>query len=461
MKPTPIGRVSRHREIASLLASDFPWDAAQRVDEAFALDPNRGGRTRSYPMVCAVIYDQLVQVLGSSRQVAVELACPDTPWWQMIRDAATRRGIDVPETPMRRHHYEWLRNTYLQTDDGLVAVNAAFRENAADDAVLIGLCDPDGGGSLTHPDPDRVVAGDGKVVTPRFKTNPKKRRKLNKRTGELRTVQADPDAGVHFTGGGDRVFGTKFVLLSTRGNKRNQRIILDAMYTPSNEAADALIALERTLPLVLGCQAVAYDGAFRGKHLRPLLKRHGVMPVSRLHSAQHGQVPDRHLGIVSVLNGTTSKIDVHLVNGAPCLRSYSVDGDPIITPIRRIRTERRGRPGAYRMYNMYEIPADHGGGTLRLRLDQTEEDLSTGFNREEHLRAIPPDDPDHATIYGRRNDTESGNRLLDDSMLRERAHTVGWRRQLLNVMCWAAVRNAVAVAQHCPQCAGLDPPLAA
>ena len=121
----------------------------------------------------------------------------------------------------------------------------------------------------------------------------------------------------------------------------------------------------------------------------------------------------------------------------------------------------RGREGQWRLYNVYQVPEGHGGGTIRLRLDQTDHDRDIGFNREEHLRVIPPDDPDHAVVYGRRNDTESGNRLLDDSMLRERAHTVGWRRQLINVTCWAAVRNAVAVWQHCPDCVGLDPPAAA
>ena len=90
-------------------------------------------------------------------------------------------------------------------------------------------------------------------------------------------------------------------------------------------------------------------------------------------------------------------------------------------------------------------------GTIRLRLDQTAADVLTGFNREEHLQPIPADNPDHQVLYWRRNDTESGNRLLDDSMLRERAHTVGHRRQLLNMITWAAVRNASAARQHAPK----------
>ena len=461
MSVTTLGRVSRHREVAAILDAGFPWDTAERLDAALTLDPTRGGRPRRYPTVCAVIWNQLIKIFGSSRQVEVELGCVESGWWQQIRDAAAARGIELPVEPMRRYHFEWLRNTYVEADEGHAAMGDAFREDAALSAVLIGLCDPDGDGSLTHPSPNRVVVGDGKVVTPRFKTNPRNRNKLNKRTGEIRTVQADPDAKLHVTGGGERVFGTKFVLLSARGDHRNQRIILDVAYSPSNEAADALAALERTLPLLPGAQAVAYDGAFRGVHLRPLMKRHGVVPVSRLHSGQHGQVPDRYYGKATVLGGTATEIDVHIVNGAPCARTFTVDGEPITAPLARVKTERRGRPGAHRFYNVYTVPTDLGGGTIRLRLDQAEDDVATGFNREEHLRAIPPDDPDHAAIYGRRNDTESGNRLLDDSMLRERAHTVGWRRQLLDVMCWAAVRNAVAVWQHCPDCVGVDPPLAA
>ena len=85
---------------------------------------------------------------------------------------------------------------------------------------------------------------------------------------------------------------------------------------------------------------------------------------------------------------------------------------------------------------------------MRLRLDQTAEGLERRFNRAEHLRPIPPDDPDHDHLYARRNDTESGNRLLDHSMLRERAHTVGRRRQLVNLINWAAGRNAIAVHHH-------------
>jgi hypothetical protein len=180
-----------------------------------------------------------------------------------------------------------------------------------------------------------------------------------------------------------------------------------------------------------------------------------------MHSGQHGSVPDRHLGIIEVTGGSKDSVDIHLVNGAPCVRTFNVEGKPITTPLTRTQTQRRRNLARWRLYNLYEVPAEHGGGTIRQRVDQTAEDEKTGFNREENLRVIAPDDPDHDALYGRRNDTESGNRLLDDSMLRERAHTVGRKRQLLDVISWAAVRNASAASQHCRDCTDLDPPLAA
>lgn len=459
------GRLSVHAQVRTFLYSDFVWDAADGIDAALPVDPNVGGRPRAYPMVCALIWCGLVSVFGSSRQVEVELGCTSSPWWLMVRQAAAemRPELSIPERPMKRHHYEWLREQYLVSDRGLEIVSESFTRVAAAQAQNIGLCDPEGGGSLTHPSRDRVVAGDGKVVTPRYKTHPRNQRQVNKETGEIREKHVDPDADLHVTGGGERVFGTKFVLTSGRGDERNRRIVLDVIHSGSGgEAKWAIKSLHRTLPLLPGAQAVVYDGAFRGTHLRELIKQHGVVPISRLHSGQHGSVPDRHLGTVEVSGGTRDTVDIHLVNGSPCVRTFNVEGEPITTPLTRVQTQRRRNLDGWRLYNLYEVPSEHGGGTIRLRVDQTTDDAAKGFNREEHLRVIPPDDPDHDELYGRRNDTESGNRLLDDSMLRERAHTVGRRRQLLDVISWAAVRNASAAAQHCRRnCADLGPPLAA
>ncbi len=471
MTAAPVaGRLSRRATVRAFLEDDFIWDTAERLEALAALEanPSRGGRPRAYPLVCALIWDGLVSVFGSARQVDVELACPDSGWWDLIRRAAAKKaGVLLPEQPMRRHHYRYFRDRYLTaTDAQLAEIADAFTTHAARLAVQIGLCDPNGDGSFTHPSADRVVAGDGKVLTPRYKTSPHQRGTLDKTTGEVRMKRADPDAGLHVVGGGDQAFGTKYVLISTRGDARNQRMILCVEYSPTKarggEAAIALKALDRVLPLLPGAQAVVYDGALRGTHLHHLLTHHGVITIARIHKAKGGKKRDTYLGRTPVHgNPTLSEVDIHLRNGAPHLRQIAVDGTPTLHPLTRSRILRRHDSDGWRLYGEYALPDDLGGGTVRLRLDRTTADITAGFNREEHLRPIPPGDPDHDRLYGRRNDTESGNRLLDDSMLRERAHTVGHRRQLLNLTTWAALRNATAAHQHARPDTSDPPALAA
>ena len=114
--------------------------------------------------------------------------------------------------------------------------------------------------------------------------------------------------------------------------------------------------------------------------------------------------------------------------------------------------------GTYRWYNDYRLPDDYGGGTVTVRLHQNRDDESRGFNRAENVRQIPPGDPDFETLYRRRNDAESINRHLDDTLWLRRAHTIGARRQLLNVITYAMGVNAMTMRRHG---SGVAPPQAA
>jgi hypothetical protein len=51
-----------------------------------------------------------------------------------------------------------------------------------------------------------------------------------------------------------------------------------------------------------------------------------------------------------------------------------------------------------------------------VRLHGNEADATRQFNRTENVRVIPPSDPDFKALYARRNDAESINRAIDDSM---------------------------------------------
>lgn len=463
-------RLSQRTAVKALLDDGFLWEAAARLDALAAetADPTRGGRPRRYPLVCALIWDALVSVFGSARQVEVELACADSAWWDLMRRAAVRNaGILLPKDPMRRHHYRYLRDRYLAANDAqLDTLSRVFVNHAAELAQRIGLCVSEGPGSITHPSANQVIAGDGKVVTPRYRTNPKDPVVVDTDTGEIRTKRYDPDAGMHVVGGGDQAFGTKYVLLSTRGDARNQRVILAVAHSPTKgagEAHTAIKALDTVLPELPGAQGVIYDGALRGTHLHRLITNHGIIPIARVHKTKGGKVRDEYLEDVPVTGNTQglTRIGIHVVDGEAHARQIAVDGTLHLHPLTRTKLARRRNRDRWRLYGEYRLPEQLGAGRIRLRLDRTAEDIAAGFNREELLRPIPPGDPDHDGLYGRRSDTESGNRLLDDSMLRERAHTVGWRRQLVNLTTWAALRNASAAHQHAPPATGEPPAQAA
>jgi len=62
--------------------------------------------------------------------------------------------------------------------------------------------------------------------------------------------------------------------------------------------------------------------------------------------------------------------------------------------------------------------------------------------------ADSPGDPDFERLYRRRNDAESIDRHLDDTLWLRRAHSVGHLRQTLNVLTYALGINALAVHLH-------------
>ena len=55
---------------------------------------------------------------------------------------------------------------------------------------------------------------------------------------------------------------------------------------------------------------------------------------------------------------------------------------------------------------------------------------------------------DFADLFRRRNDAESINRNLDDTLFLRRAHSVGHRRQWINLLGFALMVNSLALAEH-------------
>jgi len=136
---------------------------------------------------------------------------------------------------MRRHHYLYARKRLLRVPGQLQAFASRHRELATHQAEALGLCDPDGPGSWTHPDLRRMIHADGKVVAPLYRAKPGDTR-VDKTTGEILARRAEHDAGLHFDGDGEIAWGTKFVLVAARTDDPHGRVILDIDWVPNPAA---------------------------------------------------------------------------------------------------------------------------------------------------------------------------------------------------------------------------------
>jgi hypothetical protein len=449
--------VSLLEHLEALVANPVLYRLGELIPEQA---PGSGGRPRHYPGYAYVLYAALVSVYTSTRKVETEFSHPDN--WANLRRLVRQRfpnepSKHLPERPMRRHHFVYVRDRYLTDEATWDELRSAFTEGSAAQAVEdMGMCRSDGPGSLTHPDLSRMLYADGKVITPVYKAKPGQK-KVDRATGEVRELRADPDAHLHITGGGEPAYGNKFVMVSCRTPDPHGRMILDLEWVPDvgGEAKVALHCLGRVAPCVPAAQGVLYDGAFRGVHLQEILHHLGLVPVVPVTAASGGKRArkpreERTVRVeqqqVTGKDGVARTVQLYARAGALGVVELDDAGEPVFTKLERRKLRKcRNADGTWRFYGEYRIPDDLGGGDVRVRLDQTDEDRRTKFNRTEHLRPFPPSDGDYKRLYPRRADAESINRALDDSMWLGRAHSVGAKRQLVDLLGFAMMINSLAL----------------
>jgi Uri superfamily endonuclease len=456
----PVATLER---LEAILENRAIYELAALIPET---DHTHGGRPRQYPTCFWLIFEALLSVYASARQVEAELSHP-LVWDLSRRKIQAHFPTDpsqwLPARPMRRHHYLYARGRYLTDPTVFAALETLHREIASDQARELGLLDPDGPGSWTHPDLSRMLHADDKVITPLFKAKPGDTH-LDKKTGELRPAQFEPDAALHFQGDGETAWGTKFVIVAARNDDVHGRIILDVAWVPKHggEAKTAMECFTRLAPLVPGAQGVIYDTALRGVHHQTLLRDLGLLPVNRVAAAKADtKQPRRKDGrreekstrvetkIISLGDGSTRTVELYARGGAIGIGDLTERGDLRYTELRRVRTHRnRDKSGKYRWYNDYRLPENLGAGIVTVRLHGTPEDTARKLNRTENVRPIAATDPDFAELYPRRNDAESINRNLDDTLWLRRAHSIGHDRQLLNLLGYALMVNGLALHRY-------------
>ena len=252
------------------------------------------------------------------------------------------------------------------------------------------------------------------------------------------------------------------MIVATRDLPGNARIILDAGYvaTSGGEAAQAMTMFTRLRPLVPGAQCVVYDTALRGVHHQQLLRDLGLLPVNRVAARSTVRNPNNttrkriekttYVETKTVTTPTgTIEVKLFARGGQIGIGELTDTGEITFIPLQRIRTHRtQTQTGTYRWYNDYRLPTEHGYATVTVRLHGNDDDKKRRFNRTENVRPIPPGDPDFDRLYKRRNDAESINRHLDDTLWLRRAHTIGQHRQTLNLLTYALGINAIAAHLH-------------
>lgn len=455
--------VSTLKRVDSILSNPVVYRLGEAIPRPRSY---RGGRKRDFPEYMLIVYESLISVYGSARQVEAEIGHPVI--WTFMRKKIKRRfprdaSMQLPGRPMRRHHYLYGRNRYATRPDVLEELAHLHRTLASEQAVEVGLLNQGGAGSWTRPDASRMLYADGKVITPLFKGQLGDTR-VDKSTGEIMPVRHEPDADLHFEGTGTTAYGTKFVVVAARDGRARSRMILDLEWVPDKggEAHVAMKCFRRLAPSIPGAQGVIYDTALRGVHHQTLLRELGLLPVNRVTAAVRGSTnPRRAEGrrvektthiedkILKLDSGEKSRVSLFAQGGAIGIVELADQGQPVFTELTRVRTHRtQDKSGLYRWYNDYRLPASLGNRIVTVRLHGNGDDAKRRLNRTENVRPIPPSDPGFKKLYARRNDAESINRSIDDSMWLSRAHSIGHLRQTLNLIGYALMVNSLTLQEH-------------
>jgi hypothetical protein len=239
-------------------------------------------------------------------------------------------------------------------------------------------------------------------------------------------------------------------------------MILDVEWVPKPgaETKAAMVCLHRLAPLLHGAQAIVYDTALRGIHHQEILHQLGLIPINRVAAAavtrgtdghrkrqpKSVHVEDKH---VAFPDGSLKRVRLYARGGAIGVGELNDRGDLTFVELTRIRTHRAAdKLGRFRWYNQYQLPQNYGDATVIVRLDTTDADRRRGFNRSENVRVIAQTDRDFPSLFRRRNDIESINRGVDDSLYLGRAHSLGHERQLANLLGFALMVNSLALHRH-------------
>ena len=296
--------------------------------------------------------------------------------------------------------------------------------------------------------PDRRTHG------PRHRPHHPRARRPPHRRDPHAVVRQDRDAATHHGHTGP-VYGNNFVAICTRGDAPGERIVLSVGHTPRpGREADTAVEIIKDVWHYAGngVQAVVYDGALHGVHIEDLMTNCGVVVINKIAAAP--TTDDEKLAGVKAAKWLPLGVYTHPVGRRACRHTLAVEdgavvetdlddnGDVVIISRPRRRQVRRTQhaDSTYRMTLAVEVACKHGPFLVYLNPHAHAGDGN--YRRPENLRLLPRADDDFKKLYGRRNDSESFNSCYKRTLLINRATSLGWRRQLFDILSYGVLNNA-------------------
>jgi hypothetical protein len=151
------------------------------TDGLFVRDPTKGGRPQVHPDYFVVAFGCLADIYdGSARAASTALDGPLV--WKRIREIVEQVCPDdqskwLPKDPPDRSWYVKRKNRI--DADVLEELRTRFIRSAVDIADELGLLDPNGPGTPTHPESTRMIYHDGKAIRQMYNGAPGDTREVN------------------------------------------------------------------------------------------------------------------------------------------------------------------------------------------------------------------------------------------------------------------------------------------
>lgn len=385
--------------------------------------------------------------------------------WARITDYADSVGLPVEGThsqPPRRHHVRYLTEKRM-TAAAVTKFAVALNFNGVWTARTTGALTPTGRPDLANPHRRNVIAHDGKITDSPIK--PKANPPVDKTTGEIHRHRVDPAVGLYAEAGDESAtfaWGTKFGFVSCRTPQANQRVFLGVHHVTAgrgygNESSNAveLIAFINDIAAATsphgyrdtGIHAVVNDAAMSGTHITALHHALGVpvhVPTHTAPNIEHNGKKYKAHALPPVPCGKTAH-KLWAAGGGFWTETRLVDGTITYTPLTR-RTTRLRSGNEWLITATITIPCRHGNHTITQRVDQTNIDTKTGFNRGKHIRWHDEHSETNKRVYGMRADTESGNAQFENAYYRNKIPAYGVRKQMIHAIMWCLMQNAAALA---------------